>query len=162
MDSLSADAPHARRSAPVRGLLHAVDRLTSRRSLRAARRAADDELAARRRPPLRLAWRVEELVSTKSRLDHAHAFRSLVRDASPKYLPAAAPVNRVAVRAQADVVLEIAARIADLDRPVAARGVVLADRLLTEASSPLYDRDLVDELPDLLAVTLVALEPEPR
>jgi hypothetical protein len=146
----------------VRGLLQTVERLRARRALRAARRTADTELALRRHPPLRLAWRVEELVSTKNRLDLAHALRSVVRDSSPRYLPAASPINRVAVRAESEAILDVAARLADTERAVAARGVVLADRLVTDGSGPLYDRERVDELPAYLDSTRNALEPEPR
>lgn len=160
--SLPADAPGSPHSVPVRGLLHAIDRVEARRSLRAARRAADVEIAHRRTPPLRLAWRVEELVSTKNRLDLAHSLRSLVRDSSPAYLPTASPVNRGAVRAESEALLEVATRIADLDRPVAPKGLVLADGLLTDGSGPLFDRERVGELPAFLDATLVALEPEPH
>lgn len=102
------------------------------------------------------------MLSTKNRLDLAHALRLVVRDASPRYLPAASPVNRVAVRAESDAILEIAIRLADIARPVSARGVVLADRLLTDGSGPLYDRERVGGLPAYLDSTLNALEPEPR
>ena len=118
------------------------------------------EIVHRRTPPLRLAWRVEELVSTKNRLDLAHSLRSVVRDSGPEYLPTASPVNRGAVRAESEALLDIATRIADLDRPVAPKGLVLADGLLTDGSGPLYDRERVGELPALLDATLVALEPE--
>jgi hypothetical protein len=37
---------------------------------------------------------------------------------------------------------------------------VLADRLVTDGSGPLYDRERVDELPAYLDSTLSALEPE--
>lgn len=157
--SLPADVPASTHAAPMRTLLHTVERLKAHRALRTARRAADREIGLRHNQPLRLAWRVEELVSTKNRLDLAHALRSLVRDASPQYLPAASPVNRRAVRAESQALLDIAARLADLDDPVAARGVVLADRLLTDGSGPLYDRERVDELPRYLDTTLEALEP---
>ena len=140
-------------------LWRAVERLRERRRLRVARWAADTELAFRTSEPLRLAWRVAELVSVKNRLDLAHAIRSLVRDASPRYVLSASPVNRVAVRAEADALLRVAARLADVARPVAARGVVLADRLLTDGSGPLYDRERVDELPAHLDTTAAALEP---
>jgi hypothetical protein len=146
----------------VRGLLHTVERLRERRVLRAARSRADTELAHRKHPPLRLAWRVEELVATKNRLDLAHALRSAVRDSSARYIPSASPVNRVAVRSESDVILAIAARLTDTDRAVAARGIVLADRLLTDGSGPLYDRARVDDLPAYLESTLSALEPEPH
>jgi hypothetical protein len=143
----------------LRALRRAVERVKARRSLRAARRAADTELALRKSPPLRLAWRVEELVGTKNRLDLAHSLRTLVRDSSPRYVPAASPVNRIAVRPESEMLLAVAARLADLERPVSARGVVLADRLLTDGSGPLYDRDRVDELPAYLDSTIYALEP---
>jgi hypothetical protein len=144
---------------PALGLLHAVGRLKARRSLRAARRAADAEIALRPAPPLRVAWRVEELVSTKNRLDLAHTLRSLVREARPKYLPTASPVNRGAVRVESETLLGIAERLADLDRSVDARGMVLAEHLLTDGSSPLYDRERSEELHNSIRKIAVALEP---
>jgi hypothetical protein len=130
-----------------------------RRSLRAARYAADTELLLGRGVPLRLAWRAEELVTTKSRLDLAHELRSLVRHASARLLPAASPVNRGAVRVESPVLLEVADRLADLDRPVAARGVVVLRRLLDDRDGPLYDRDRARELGSDLDAALDALEP---
>lgn len=147
------------RHAPFAGVWHGLGRLKARRALRALRAAADTDLARRDRPPLRLAWRVEELVRTKNRLDLAHSVRSLVRDARPSYLPSASPFNRLVVRAESDQLLAVAARLADLERPVAARGVVLLERLLTDGSGPLYDRDRVDEFGSTLDTILDALEP---
>jgi hypothetical protein len=144
---------------PLQELWHAVSRVRARRMLRAARRAADTELALRKLPPLRLAWRIDELVSTKNRLDLAHSLRTLVRDASPRYLISATPINRLAVRAESETLLALASRVADLNRPVAARGVVLLERLMVDASGPLYDRERVDELPAYLDCALDALEP---
>jgi hypothetical protein len=160
--SLPAGPQHETRPSAVRSLFHGLERLKARRALRAARWEADTELAHRTTAALRLAWRVEELVSTKNRLDLAHALRSLVREANVLYLPGPSPVNRVAVRAEADAILAIAERVADLDRPVGPRGVVLSDRLLTDGSGPLYDRERVDELPAYLDSTLDALEPDTR
>ena len=147
------------RHAPFAGVWQRLGRLKARRALRALRAAADTDLARRDRPPLRLAWRVEELVRTKNRLDLAHSVRSLVRDARPSYLPSASPFNRLVVRAESDQLLAVAARLADLERPVAARGVVLLERLLTDGSGPLYDRDRVDEFGSALDTILDALEP---
>jgi hypothetical protein len=149
------DASHL----PFAGVWRGLGRLRARRALRALRAAADTDLARRDRPPLRLAWRVEELVGTKNRLDLAHSVRSLVRDARPSYLPSASPFNRLVVRAESDALLAVAARLADLERPVAARGVVLLERLLTDGSGPLYDRDRVDEFGSTLDTILGALEP---
>jgi hypothetical protein len=144
--------------APFGGVWRGLGRLRARRALRALRAAADADLARRDRPPLRLAWRVEELVATKNRLDLAHSVRSLVRDARPSYLPSASPFNRLVVRAESDQLLAVAARLADLERPVAAQGVVLLERLLTDGSGPLYDRDRVDEFGPTLDTILDALE----
>ncbi len=135
-----------------------VERVRARRGLRAARRAADAELATRQSPPLRLAWRAQELVSTKSRLDLAHALRTLVRDASPRYLPSASPLNRVAVRAESQTLVALADRLAELDRPVAARGIVLLHRLLTDPSGPLYDTERAEGLASHLARARRSLE----
>jgi hypothetical protein len=138
---------------------HGVGRLKGRRALRRARSAADSELARRRLAPLRLAWRVEELVSTKNRLDLAHSIRSLVRDAQTRYMPSASPFNRLAVRAESDQLGAVAARLADLERPVAARGVVLVERLLTDGSGSLYDSELASDFGPTLDAVLDALEP---
>jgi hypothetical protein len=137
---------------PVRGF-------KARRALRAARWAADKELRYRASPPLRLAWRVEELVTPTNRNDLARTLRSLVRDSSTRYVPSASPVNRVAVRAEAETLLRLASRVADLTRPVAARGILFVERLLVDGAGPLYDRERVDELPAYLDSAVTALEP---
>jgi hypothetical protein len=159
LKTFQADAPEKTRYVPLRGLWRALEGVRARRALRAARWAADTELALRKLPPLRLSWRIEELVATKNRLDLAHSLRTLVRDASPRYVLSASPVNRVAVRAESATLLAAADRLASLERPVAARGVVLLDRLLVDPSGPLYDRERVDELPVHLDMALAALEP---
>ena len=147
------------RHVPLAGVWRGVGRLRARRALRALRGAADAELARRTLPPLRLAWRVEELVSTKNRLDLAHSVRSLVRDAQTRFLPSASPFNRLVVRAESDQLVAVAARLADLERPVAARGVVLVERLLTDGSGPLYDRERADDFGPTLDAILDSLEP---
>lgn len=143
---------------PLGKLWHGVERLKARRTLRVARRAADVELLRRASPSLRLAWRVEELVGPKSRLDLAHALRSLVRGAAPRYLPSASPVNRIAVRAESETLLALATRLGDLEKPVSARGVLFVERLLLDGSGPLFDRERVNELPAHLESALTALE----
>jgi hypothetical protein len=159
LGTIQAGATQRSRFVPLRGFWHTLEALRARRALRRARWAADTELALRRLPPLRLAWRVEELVSTKNRLDLAHSLRTLVRDAHPRYLVGATPINRLAVRAESETLLALASRVADVSRPVAARGVVLLERLLVDSTGPLYDRERVDELPAYLDSALEALEP---
>ena len=43
--------------------------------------------------------------------------------------------------------------------PVEARGVLLCEWLLRDATSPLYDRSRADGLPQALTRTIAALEP---
>ena len=137
---------------------HGLATLKRRRALRAARSAADDELVRREDTPLRLAWRAEELVAPKNRLELAHSLRSLVRDSAARYLPSASPVNRGAVCSESKTLLELAARLADVHRDVAPRGVILVDRLLVDGSGPLYERARADQLHLYLQRALRALE----
>jgi hypothetical protein len=143
----------------LRALANKLSEFKARRALRVARWAADAELLRREHPPLRLAWRVEELVAPKNRLDLAHILRSLVRESDPRYLPSASPVNRLAVRAEAETLLAIGGRLSDLERPIAARGVAFVERMLVDGSGPLYDRELVDDLAVYLDTAIEALEP---
>jgi hypothetical protein len=158
-NSVQATRPHTARPQRLGALRTAVAKVRSRRAVQASRRAADLELARSEIAPLRFAWRVEELVSTKSRLDLAHSLRSLVRNASPRYVAPASPLNRLAVRADAETIGALASRLTDLGRPVTARGVVLLQRLLLDTSGPLYDLELEDDLPSYLDTALEALEP---
>jgi hypothetical protein len=140
--------PGANAFGQLTGLARWVTAHRDRRSLRAARYAADTEILLGRGVPLRLAWRAEELVTTKSRLDLAHDLRSLVRHASARLLPAASPVNRGSVRVESPVLHQLADRLSDLGRPVAPRGVVMLRRLLDDRYGPVYERDRASELGD--------------
>jgi hypothetical protein len=156
---LRADSAGGGGHVRLRAHWHSLAGLKARRAQRAARRTADAELLRRETAPLRLAWRVEELTTPKNRLTLANTLRSLIRDASPRYLPSASPVNRLAIRTELDTLLAMVNRLSQLDRPVAARGVLLVDRLLVDGAGPLYDRELADELPVHLDRALTALEP---
>ena len=112
--------------------------LRRRRALSKARRRADVELARWPYVPLQLVWRANELTGEKNRRELARTVRSAIRDADPRYLPGASPLNRRAVRAEAEALEAIAARLEALELAVAPRGVVLVGRLLTDGSSPLY------------------------
>jgi hypothetical protein len=120
-------------SAPLRGW-------SSRRALRASRRSADEELVASRLPSPRLAWRIAELTGEDNRVALGRSVTDVVRHADERLLPSASPIDRATVRACRAQLLELASRLFDADRPVAPRGVLLVDRLLTEPDSPLYDR----------------------
>src|SRR4249919_123896 len=114
--------------------------LKDRRQLRAARRAADEELLQSAWASPFLAWRVNEVVARKNRLDLARSVRGAVRDADPRYLPGASPLNRGAVRTESELLLQVAERLEDVDAPVAPRGVLLVERLLVDGYGPLYAR----------------------
>jgi hypothetical protein len=107
---------------------------------------------------LRFSWRAAELVIPKRRLDLAHQLRRLVHDADARLLPGAQAFDRLAVRAEAENFLALADRLADLERPVAPRGVLLLEQLLDDPWSPLNDRDREDEVRGCLAEAAEALE----
>jgi hypothetical protein len=133
--------------------------LLRRRELRQARRAADRELALSSYVPLRLAWRADEVTAAKNRMETARALRDAVRGSDPHYLPSASPLHRGAVRAEHQTIAVIVNRLEALDRAVAPRGVLLAERLLTDGASPLYAPEGGEELGDRLDEIVEALEP---
>jgi hypothetical protein len=118
-----------------------VTRLRARRGLARARREADRELLEKNVVPLRLAWRVEELVAPANRLALARDARDVVRSAERRYEVSASPVNRHGVREHASEL------------------VVLATQLFTEGSSPLYDRAAVVSLSACVADVMDTLQP---
>jgi len=112
----------------------------ARRALTAARRRADAELLAASLPSPRLAWRTEELVAEDRRIQLGRSLIDVVHAADERLLPGASPLNRNSVRARRAELLQLAARLCDLSRPVAPRGVLLVDRLLSDGSSSLFSR----------------------
>jgi len=135
----NADLPHlAPRPLHLRRPRSPLAFLRDRRELRAARQAADAELVASGLPTTLTAWRADELVAPKNRVVLARSLRKLVRSADVRYLPGAIPVNRIVVREEADTLLGLADRLEALERPVAAKGMLLLERLLTDGYGPLY------------------------
>ena len=128
-----------------------------RRELNRGRRVADVELRKSESVPMRLAWRSAELTAGGERLELAHQIRALVRAASPRYLPGAAPLHRGAVRVEVHSLLALADRLSDLGRPVAPRGILLLKDLLVDVDGPLY-LDSVSPLGPALATIAAALE----
>ena len=121
-------------------VLQPVRELQKRRALQAERRAADAELIASVLPSPRLAWRVHELIAPEFRLAVSRGLTDVVHESNGGRLPGASPLNRAAVRTARPQLLALASRLADLDVHVLPRGVLLADRLVTDSRSPLYDR----------------------
>jgi hypothetical protein len=102
----------------------------ARRAMRAERARVDAELAESRLPSPRHAWRIEELVADDNRLRLARQLTDVVHASDESRLPNARPINRGAVRESRAELLDIAARLFDTKRPVAARGVVRLERML--------------------------------
>ena len=137
--------------APVRGW-------EARRALRAARRRADAELLSTRLPSPRLAWRTEELVAEDSRVELGRSLTDVLHSADERLLPSASPLNRASIRALRAQLLELAARLCDLPRPVAPRGILLVERLLYDGSGPLYSRSAPNRLRVEIQQALAALD----
>ena len=106
-----------------------------------------------------VAWRAAELTAEGHRLVVAAGLNRLLKELDPARLPGASPLNRVAARGQVDLIVRLRARLADVGAPVEARGVLLCEWLLGDATSPLYDRSRADGLPQALTRTIAALEP---
>jgi hypothetical protein len=112
------------------------------------RRVADEWLlwgAAARPSSALLSWRAGELSSPRMRSALAQSLRRIGREVRGRAYPGAVPLNGRAIRPHLGLLDALSERLADHDRPVSARGMVLVDRLLTEPGSPLYSR-VGDEL----------------
>ena len=142
----------AKFSVPLRGW-------ESRRTVRAERRRADEQLLASRRPSPRLAWRIDELVSDEPRIEVGRRLTDIVHAADERFLPGASPIDRAAVRECRSQLLELAARIYDTTRPVAPRGMLLVEQLLD--GGPLYGDGRAPRLRRQLEAAREALEPIP-
>ena len=129
------------------------------RELKRARRTADAELVRLTLPPPRLAWRTAELTAGAHRIELARELRKLVEAADSRYLPSASPIDRGQVRSDEDALVALAARLGELPRPVAPRGVLLLERILHDNDSPLYQGFARKTLEAALAEAAEALEP---
>jgi hypothetical protein len=139
-------------------LFQPVRELQKRHALQAERRAADEELVASVLPSPRLAWRVHEIVAPEFRLGVSRGLTAAVHEADGNRLPGASPLNRAVVRSARPQLLALASRLADLDVHVLPRGVLLADRLVSDSHSPLYDRERADAVRREVERALTALE----
>jgi len=130
------------------------------RRLSHLRRLADRQLLGTTVPrvPELVAWRAGELTSDRSRRVLAGSLRGIVSELDARRLPGASPLNRTGARPEADLILALADRVDDTQRPVTARGVLLVEELLTDGLGPLYARDRVDELGPSLARCLSTLD----
>lgn len=107
-----------------------------------------------------VAARIGELTAPGMRRSLARSLRNAVRAAMRPPTLSASPMDLAGVRSEAPVIESIAARLADLEWPVNARGVLLTLDLLTNAhgGSPLYERSQREELHTALARVRAALD----
>jgi hypothetical protein len=105
-----------------------------------------------------VARRAAELTAPKMRRLLATSLRNAVRKSQRRAALSASPLNSSAVRDEALLVGQLADRLADLEQPVNARGVLLTQDLLTHGGSPLYGRATRQELESALLSVLAALE----
>ena len=119
--------------APIRGW-------NEKRALRNERRRADRELIQARLPSPRLAWRTQELVDEENCVDLGRSLTDIVHAADERLLPNARPLDRAAVRENRAELLDLASRLFAVADPVQPRGILLVERLLVDASGPLYGK----------------------
>jgi hypothetical protein len=134
---------------------------TARLELAAVRRTADRLIVysphTYEAPDLVL-WRTNELIEPEARTRLRHEFERMLKQLDPARLPSSSPLRRVAARRHEDALRAVAARVGD-ERPVSARGLLLARDLLRSPSSPLYAEDAEVQLARTLSRILGALEP---
>jgi hypothetical protein len=98
------------------------------------------------------------LGSTRHRRALARSLQRVIRRLDPKLLPGASPLHRPGLWLYEPELRTLASRVGDLDRPASRRGLELVDNLLSDAGSPLYDRERTGEIPETVKRILVALE----
>jgi hypothetical protein len=134
-------------------------------ALQALRRTADGLLRTGVEPKPQsalLAWRTGEVTSTRNRKILVHSLQGIVRELEGRSLPSAVPLNRAGSRSELGLIRRLSDRLADLDRPVSARGILAVQKLLTDGiASPLYVRERVSELRPALERCLAELDAAP-
>ena len=139
----------------------AVRTVRARHELAAVRRTADRLIV--HNPVSRDAsdlvrWRCRELTTYAKRERLRRDIERLLRSLDPARLPSASPLKRPAARGSKDLFEALAKRLGD-ERPVAARGILLAQSLLHDATSPLFSDDADTLLAPALRRVTGALEP---
>jgi hypothetical protein len=139
----------------------AVRTVRTRHELAAVRRTADRLIV--HTPHSRDAsdlvrWRCTELTTYAKREALRHDIERVLRSIDPARMPSASPIKRPAARGCTDLFIALAARLGD-ERPVAARGILLAQSVLRDPASPLYADDADTLLAPALRRVAGALEP---
>ena len=102
-------------------------------------------------------WRALEVTAPEFRKGVQREVKRVLSLLDPGSLPGASPLRRPAARRCADLLEQLRDRLGD-DRPVAARGVLLARQLLRDSGSPLWSDESEHLLPRALKRVLGALE----
>jgi hypothetical protein len=103
-------------------------------------------------------WRCKELTTYAKRERLRRDIDRLLRSLDPARLPSASPLKRPAARGAQDLFEALATRLGD-EQPVAARGMLLAQSLFHDATSPLFADDADTLLAPALRRVTGALEP---
>jgi hypothetical protein len=109
-------------------------------------------------PSAFVADRIEALVRPRQRLALASSLRGSVETAFRPGVTIVSVLHLPAVREHASLIGRLAERLAELDRSVHPRGVVLTLDLLTDGCSPLYEPRRRADLGPALLTILAALE----
>jgi len=104
-----------------------------------------------------VTWRTAELTSPRHRRVVAAEAARLARDLDASTLPGAVPLNRAVVRPYRYELEALAATLGG-GQPIGARGMLLAEQLLSSPASPLYDRAAADTLEPRLRRVRAALQ----
>ncbi len=106
-----------------------------------------------------LTWRAAELTSARNRSMLARSLRGLVQEVERPSFMTAVPLNRRGLRLHLPLVRSLVARISDVDRAVAPRGMVLVEELLTNGfESPLYVGGRAEDVSKSIERCLAALD----
>ncbi|MDX6486444.1 MAG: hypothetical protein QOF43_1597 [Gaiellaceae bacterium] len=103
-------------------------------------------------------WRSTELTALASRDSLRREVERTIHRLDPARLPSASPLRRPTARGSIDLLTQLAERLGD-ERPVTARGMLMARGLLRDPASPLYSDSAELLLPRALDRALGALEP---
>lgn len=102
-------------------------------------------------------WRALEVTAPEFRKGVQREVKRVLSMLGPGSLPGASPLRRPAARRSSDLLEQLRDRLGN-DRPVAARGVLLARELLRDPGSPLWSDESEHLLPRALKRVLGALE----
>lgn len=106
--------------------------------------------------------RAMQLLAARRRPGIAHGLERAVRDSErPPAFDARAPLQRVAIGADCQALLDLTTRLRDR-RPATAHGIALASLLVTDANSPLYRQTPHGTSQTLAHAALTALDQSQR